>query len=175
MADQKFADRVVQHLPFLNRMVRGLMRGDSMADDIVQRTIVKALVHADQFRSKSTLKSWLASIAINEVHQIYRCAWRRRSIPLIPENVDLKCQHSESLSATYEAREREILVKQAVSCLPHSYRCIAELCELQSVPLKEVADRLHLTVSAVKTRRHRARKKLLPFVTKLNLSPSRPN
>src|SRR5438105_15656258 len=82
---QRFADCVAQHLPFLNRMVRRLTRNDPMTDDIVQQTMLEALVHADQFRFESTLKTWLTSIAMNEVRQLYRCKWRTRSVPLKAE------------------------------------------------------------------------------------------
>ena len=110
------ADCVVQHLPFLNRMVRGLTRCDPMSDDIVQQTILKALVHADQFRLESTLKTWLASIAINEVRQVYRCKWRTHSVPLITENAESsRFSPVESLNASYQAREREALVRKALS------------------------------------------------------------
>jgi DNA-directed RNA polymerase specialized sigma24 family protein len=70
MSDKEgFADCIVQQLPFLNHMVRGLRRGDPMAEDIMQQTVLKALVHADQCRFESSLKTWLGSIAINEVRQ----------------------------------------------------------------------------------------------------------
>jgi RNA polymerase sigma-70 factor, ECF subfamily len=141
-----------------------------MTEDIVQQTILKALVHADQFRLESSLKTWLASIAINEVHQVYRCRWRTRSVPLITENLDLNRHTVEFPKSSYEAKERELLVRQAISRLPHSYRSVVELCDLQRLPLKEAADRLRLTVSAVKSRRRRARQKLWPLVE--NLKPS---
>jgi DNA-directed RNA polymerase specialized sigma24 family protein len=34
---QNFADCIALHLPFLNRVVRRLMRGDEMAEDVVQQ------------------------------------------------------------------------------------------------------------------------------------------
>jgi DNA-directed RNA polymerase specialized sigma24 family protein len=52
--NEDFGNCVAQHLPYLHRMVRGLTRGDPMTEDIVQQTILKALVHADQFRLEST-------------------------------------------------------------------------------------------------------------------------
>ena len=165
---EKFADCVVQHLPFLNRMVRGLTRSHAMSEDIVQQTILKALVHADQFRFESTLKTWLMSIAINEVRQVYRCKWQTRVVPLIIEKLESdRFPVVESPSAGYQEREREALIRQAVSRLPDSYRHVVELCDLQCIPLKEAAARLRLTLAAVKTRRQRARRKLGPLVAGL--------
>lgn len=141
-----------------------------MAEDIVQQTMLKALIHADQFRSESSLRTWLVSIAINEVRQIYRCKWRTRSVPLTRETVESDLSVVvESPNVHYQASEREILIRQAISSLPESYRCVIELCDLQSMPLKEAAVRLRLTMSAIKTRRRRARRKLSPLVANLHL------
>jgi RNA polymerase sigma-70 factor, ECF subfamily len=170
MAEQQnFADCVAQHLPFLNRIVWRLTRSSQIAEDIVQETILKALIHADQFRFESTLKTWLASIAINEVHQVYRSKWRTRAVPLMTENLDEDRYHVAGLATdTHEARERERIVRQAVSRLPQAYRSVVELCDLQHVPLDDAACKLGLTLSAAKSRRHRARQKLRPLVARLN-------
>src|ERR1700741_5047118 len=113
MAEQQtFADSVAQYFPFLNRLVRSLMRGDQMAEDIVQQTFVKALTNAHQFRFDSTLKTWLASIAVNEVRQAYRCLWHKRAVPLITEIPELERSHCpEFPHNTYEAEERALLVR----------------------------------------------------------------
>jgi RNA polymerase sigma-70 factor, ECF subfamily len=167
---ERFADCVVQQLPFLNRMVRGLTRNDPLADDIIQQTVLKALVHADQFRFDSTLRTWLTSIALNEMRQVYRCKWRTHSAPLITESVESAGSPlAQSPHWTYHMREREVLIRQAVSRLPEMYRCVVELCDLQDLPLKEAADRLRITIGAVKSRLQRARTKLRPFIVKLKV------
>ena len=167
MANQQVDDSVAQHLPFLSRMVRSLMRGDSMTEDVVQQTILKALIHADQFRSDSSVKTWLASIAVNEVNQVYRSKWRTRSVSLITENLELNRHCAEFPINSYEATERAALVRRAISRLPHSYRCVLELRDLQDVPLQQAADTLELTVAAVKSRQHRARQKLWRLLVKV--------
>jgi DNA-directed RNA polymerase specialized sigma24 family protein len=58
-----------------------------MTEDIVQEIMLKALAHAEEFRFESSLKTWLVSIAMNEVRQVYRCKWRTRSVPLIAEDL----------------------------------------------------------------------------------------
>jgi RNA polymerase sigma-70 factor (ECF subfamily) len=166
--NENFGNCIVQHIPYLNRIVRSLTRGDPMTDDIVQQTMLKALAHADQFRFQSTMKTWLTSIAVNEVRQAYRCKWRKHSVSLMTENLeDDRSPRLENPNQVYQAREREALIRQAVSRLPESYRCVVELCDLQLLSLQEAAARLRLTLSAVKSRRHRARRELRPFFVKL--------
>jgi RNA polymerase sigma factor (sigma-70 family) len=105
MVDQQdFADSVAQHVPFLTRVVRGLVRGDQKAEDIVQQTVLRALTNADRFRFESALKTWLATIAINEVRQTYRCGWRRRTVPLMTDSFDVdRCHPVQFPHHTYEA------------------------------------------------------------------------
>jgi RNA polymerase sigma-70 factor (ECF subfamily) len=158
---QNFAHSVAQYLPYLNRFVGNLTRRDQMAEDIVQQTVLKALMHSEQFRFESTLKTWLTSIALREVYQAYRVVSRSRAVPLTPETLDVdRCQRLEFPNNSYEARERELLIRSAVSRLPKMYRSVVELCDLQCVPMKKAALKLGLTLPAVKARRHRARQKL---------------
>lgn len=139
-----------------------------MTDDIVQQTMLEALAHADQFRFESTLKTWLTAIAMNEVRRVYRCKWRTRSVPLVTEILEGdRSPWVESSGPSYEMGERKALIRQAVSRLPESYRCVVELCDLERLPLPEAAARLRLTPAAVKTRRRRARQKLRPYVVSL--------
>jgi RNA polymerase sigma factor (sigma-70 family) len=168
---QAFADCVAREVPFLIQYVRRLVRGNQIAEDIVQQTILKALMNADQFRFESSLTTWLTSIAVNEVRQAYRCCWKRRAVPLITEAVDVdRCQCFEFPHSSYEVKERELLVRAAVARLPQMYRSVVELCEFQQITMKEAARKLGLTMPAIKTRRRRARQKLRPLVATLRLN-----
>ena len=168
--EETFADRVVQHSPYLTRVVRGLTRNDPMTDDIVQETMLKALVHAGNFRFESTLKTWLTSIAMNEVRQLYRCKWRTCCVPLLTEDLNIeRSLRAESPRPSYQATECNALIRQAVSRLPESYRSVLELCDFECLSLREAAGRLQLSVAGVKTRRQRARKKLRRLVVTLRL------
>ena len=162
---ENFADSVARHLPFLTRVIRRLVHSDYMLEDLVQQTALKALSNAHQFRFESTLKTWLTSIAINEVYQQYRCAWHRRAVSLTPEMLATDLSGPVDVPHTsYEVNQRALAVRDAVSRLPKGYRRVVELCDFQCLSLAEAARRLGLTLSAVKSRRHRARQKLLRLV-----------
>ena len=105
---------------------------NELAEDIVQQTMLKALTNAGQFRFESALKTWLASIAINEVRQVYRCRWQRKAVGLITENVDRdRSRPLERPNDQYDAKERAVLVRGAVSRPPQTYRIVVELCDFQ--------------------------------------------
>ncbi len=51
----------------LNRFVLRMVGNHFDAEDIVQETVIKAFVHFADFRAESKFKTWLMSIAVNEV------------------------------------------------------------------------------------------------------------
>jgi RNA polymerase sigma-70 factor, ECF subfamily len=171
---QNFRDCIAEQVPFLTRTVRRLMHGDQMAEDIVQETVLKALTHADQFRFESTLKTWLVSIAVNEIRQAYRrCKWCKHTVPLMEETVDMdRCRSLTFSNNDYEANERATFVRNAVCGLPDMYRSVLELCDFQQLEMKDAARKLGLTLATVKTRRHRARQRLRPLMAQLQSKPA---
>jgi len=60
-----FCDDVVEYVPQLQRFARRLARNRSLADDLVQETVLRALTHADQFRPGTNLLAWLMTILRN--------------------------------------------------------------------------------------------------------------
>jgi RNA polymerase sigma-70 factor (ECF subfamily) len=166
---ETFAASVAEHLPYLTRYVRSLIRFDPDVEDIVQQTVLKALVHADQFRFQSTLKTWLTSIARNETRQMLRVRLWARTAPLTGD-LERESSYSRILrtpSCYYGEKQRAEIVRRAVSRLPKPYGSIVELCDLQGFSLAEAASKLSLSLAAAKSRRRRAREKMLPLVEQL--------
>jgi RNA polymerase sigma-70 factor, ECF subfamily len=62
---EAFHDDVAQHLCRLQRFARRLAGSPSFADDLVQETVLRALVHADQFKPGTNLLAWLMTILRN--------------------------------------------------------------------------------------------------------------
>lgn len=67
-----FADDIVRNLPRLERFARRLAGNKSLADDLVQDTVMRALLHADQFRPGTNLIAWLNAILRNAYRKDYR-------------------------------------------------------------------------------------------------------
>jgi RNA polymerase sigma-70 factor, ECF subfamily len=60
-----FGADIVHKLPQLRRFARRLGGDRSIADDLVQETVLRALAHADQFRPGTNLMAWLTTILSN--------------------------------------------------------------------------------------------------------------
>ena len=65
MLQKTFADDVVGHAAKLRGYARKLAGNRSLVDDIVQDTILRALIHSDQFKPGTNLSAWLYTILRN--------------------------------------------------------------------------------------------------------------
>lgn len=56
---------IIKHMPHLRAFALMLTRERTLADDLVQETVVRALTHADQFQPGSNFKAWISTILRN--------------------------------------------------------------------------------------------------------------
>jgi RNA polymerase sigma-70 factor (ECF subfamily) len=137
------------------------------AEDIVQETFQKAFVHLQKFEGKSSFSTWLTRIAINEALMSLR---RRRTLREVSAD-DLSGDHgttpgpdladaSPDPEATYLQKEEARIVSAAIRHLRPGMRRAVELRELGDLSTQETAQRMGLSVAAIKGRVFRARKEL---------------
>ena len=63
--NRTFADEIIEYLPRLQSSARRFAGNRNLADDLVQETVLRALVHADQFQTGTNLLAWLYTILRN--------------------------------------------------------------------------------------------------------------
>ena len=151
-----FAILMDRYLVSVRGLIRSMVENAAEADDVLQQVLLKVWHHLSTFRSESSFRTWVTSVAINEVRQSYR---RERSRPLSHAFGDLTAlvSQSESPDEALARLEAARIVRRAVAELPSKYRLVVNLCYLQQLSLREAAQWLQLTVPAVKTRLSRAR------------------
>jgi hypothetical protein len=57
-----FADDVILHLPRLRTVARQLVGNRTAAEDLMQKTVLRALAHSDQFEPGTNMIGWLSVI-----------------------------------------------------------------------------------------------------------------
>jgi len=62
---ERLTEDIVPFLPHLRAFARMLAQDRTLADDLVQETVVRALSHAHQFQPGTNLKAWLTTILRN--------------------------------------------------------------------------------------------------------------
>ena len=131
------------------------MVGDPhLAQDIIQDTMLKAVLNINKFQPKAKFSTWLIKIATN----VYRDHLRKnKSFELVDENfIDKGKQVEEIVISNYEYKEIMKIIlnlpyeKRAVFILKHYYGYkYEEISEIIDCPLGTVRSRLHNAVKYI--------------------------
>ena len=126
----------------------------SLADDLVQETLEKALGNLQQLREPGKLRAWLGNILANCWRDYLR---RHREVDDIDNYI------LETVETPERIHEREDLahsVRTAVASLPQGQRMVLALVDLEECSYAEVAAILRIPVGTVMSRLCRARRSL---------------
>jgi RNA polymerase sigma-70 factor (ECF subfamily) len=149
-----FLDR---HEAAVLRYLRGIAPDPDAAEDALQETFVAAWRAAATFRSESSARGWLLTIARHAL------ARQRRRVPAPEHMVSLEqlaqeagwgATPSPGVEGVLEARD---LVERGFAALSAEDREILILRELEGFSGEETARLLGLSLAAMKSRLHRAR------------------
>ena len=84
------------HIGWMLRLARRYLGDAALAEDAVQSAFSKIFAKSDQFEGKSSIRSWIRSIVVNEALMLLR---KRRSLkeddsidPLLPEFDENGCR-----------------------------------------------------------------------------------
>lgn len=139
-------DRFVEHIDALQgrlyRVALSILRNNTDVQDALQETVLKAWEKLHTLRDEVYFNTWVTRIAINTCKQILR---KNKRIILMEE--------LPQTSATVD----DITLKMLMECLPEKLRIPFVLQYSEGMNTTEVAECLHLTQSAVRSRIHRAK------------------
>jgi len=161
-----FGELYERHRPRIYQTVFRILRNQQDAEDAAQRSFERAFTNLARFRGDSAFSTWLTRIAINEALILLR--QRRTNRRLLegdsngdyessaPNLADKGLTPEEALAA----KELRAVVTQAILHLRKSLRTVVLLRELQGLTSVETAQRLGLSVAAVKGRVFHAKRHL---------------
>lgn len=132
----------------LYRTARSIVNKDEDCADALQETMLKAFKSIHTLREPAFFKTWIYRILINECNKMVKSNSRALPYGELPD--------VPSTSKDYE----NIELWDAVQHLEENLRIVILLHYLQDMPISQISDILEISTVAVKTRLHRARKKL---------------
>lgn len=160
----EFAKLVDAYSTQIYRLGLKILGDDQDAEDVLQNTFLKAIQSIRGFEGRSSLSTWLYRIAVNEALMLLR-----RQKPVIPvameyEDDDAELQHPTQFADWCCLPEEELLssesqafLDQAIQRLPEKLKVVFVLRDIEGLSIRETAEALDLTETAVKTRLLRAR------------------
>jgi RNA polymerase sigma-70 factor (ECF subfamily) len=151
----------------LYRTIYRITKNREDAEDVLQETFLRAYLALDAFEGRSTFYSWLTRIAINTALMLLR-KHRVRCEVSYDHNHDSEddLPHLEIRDSgpdpeqIYVRRQRYAGMLLAIENLEPMLRGAVQIQMADECTLQEIARTLDISVSAVKTRLHRARVQL---------------
>jgi RNA polymerase sigma-70 factor, ECF subfamily len=176
--EQAFETLFRRHQQKVLRVVLRYTRVREDAEDIVQQSFHKAFMHLCRFEGKSSFSTWLTRIAINEALMFLRSIGAVREVSMddagdaegIAASLEIPDSRQDP-EASYLRRERARVLLSALKDLRPRLRQALELRELAEFSTEQTAQRMGLSVGAVKSRIFHGRKKLRERLRHLMTSP----
>lgn len=153
MIDNKEVDRIISK--YGNELLKTCyiyMKDYSLAEDIVQDTLIQVIQKYDTLKDRSKEKSWIFKIAINKCKNQLRTEWFKRLIYF--ENED------EFNREFAEDSYKDDNIIEIINTLKTTYREVIILYYYQEMSVKEISLILGKTEANILQILKRARKKL---------------
>jgi RNA polymerase sigma factor (sigma-70 family) len=163
---QAFEELLLRHRQKVLAVAQRITNNREDAEDVAQESFHKAFVHLDDFQEKSRFSTWLTRIAMNEAFMLLR---RRRGIhEVLPESPDdggkpvseAFVDKSPTPEESCWRRERTQLLTEAINRLGPTIRTTILLRDIEERSVKETAQILGASITAVKARVFQGRRKL---------------
>jgi RNA polymerase sigma-70 factor (ECF subfamily) len=138
------------------------LSGDSAcADELTSETFLRAMLALDGFRGDSSVKTWLLTIARNLYLNRVKREKRMTSLEeMVEKGAAFAAAPHTGPEAAALANERSSEIEQALLALNENDRSILLLASQEKLNYQEIGQVLNISVSAVKVRVFRARRRL---------------
>ncbi|MBT4160111.1 MAG: RNA polymerase sigma factor [Gammaproteobacteria bacterium] len=159
--EQVFNEFFEQYFPRLYRFGLSRLDDESLIEDMVQNTMMKAMKSMKTYRGEASMFTWLCQICRNEINMHYRKV--SRAAPEVPADDDLirpileQLESEESLISEVQAEQTRRLVIEVLDFLPRNYGTALEWKYIWGLSVVEIAKRLELTELAAQSLLARAR------------------
>jgi RNA polymerase sigma-70 factor (ECF subfamily) len=164
--NRAFDELVERYRDKVYRLGFKILRHEEDAAEALQDAFLSAYRGLKNFKAESTFSTWLYRIATNAALMKYR---KRRDGHVSLEQSQSSNEDAEPIQLTdwstqpvqdlLDAETRDVM-EEGISRLSEELRTVFVLRDVEGLSNAEVADVLHLTVAAVKSRLHRARLEL---------------
>ena len=172
--DTTALDHVLRTIrPHVERQLLRYPVSDEDRRDLLQATLFQIVRRLGSFRAEASFSTWLFRVTANEALMLMRSRRRHRArvveglnweeLAVLPSMNDNDPMQVDVGAAN---RERDARIRDALKELPEDYRDVVVAHYHMDLGLQEIADKLAITESAVRSRLHRARTRLRTLLEK---------
>lgn len=128
------------------------------AADLTQDIFLRIYRHLGKFRGKSSLKTWIYRVALNQCRS--GLGRKRRNEPLSEETERTLSDPGRGPEQHALADDAQQRVAEALAQLPSPFVEAVTLCDLEGLSYQEIADVLNVRIGTVRSRIARGRERL---------------
>jgi RNA polymerase sigma-70 factor, ECF subfamily len=157
-----------ERLAYFQRVAKRRLNNAVDAEDAVQDAFLSAWRHLDRFEARSRMSTWMTTVVMNSARMAARKRSRHVLLPL--EGADgssgalplSEIVADTRLDPETETRRNELehRLRRLMTHLPPNLREVVQMCGIEGLSVRQAADALGLSVTAVKSRSLRARREL---------------
>lgn len=130
------------------RVALNFFRNMDDAEDATQEVMLKLYLRADPFDSPDHARNWLIRVTLNHCRSVWRSPWRQR----------VTLEEMTAVIPFSDPEDGELF--QTVMGLPEKHRTVLYLFYYEEMSVREIAEVLKLSETAVTSRLSRARRAL---------------
>lgn len=154
MEREEFTRITDLYIDDIKRLAYSGCKNEQDAEDITQEVFIKLLKCENVFESDAHVKNWLIRVTINQCNSLWRTPWKKRVVLSMPKEPQM----------LYSEKENDLMSN--IRSLTSKYREIIHLFYYEEMSVRQIAETLRISEGDVKTRLHRARKKLEKMMKK---------
>lgn len=150
--EERISQMIKTYEKDLLRLCRVYLKEESLAEDAMQETFIKAYKNLHTFRGESSDKTWLFRIAINVCRDMQRTSWFRNISRMVSlDSVQIQQPQKSEISHA---------LMDEIMRLPKKYREVILLYYYEDMKQNEIAEILGVSVTTVCRRIEKARELL---------------
>jgi RNA polymerase sigma-70 factor (ECF subfamily) len=153
---EKYSSKLYWH-------IRRLVILHEDADDALQNTFINAWRSIGDFRSESSLYTWLYTIATNEALTLINK--RKRNLAMSIDDLGSYFENSHEGSTWFDGDEAQIKLQNAILKLPEKQRIVFNLKYFDEMTYEDMSKVLNTSEGALKASYHHAVKKIEKILT----------
>jgi RNA polymerase sigma factor (sigma-70 family) len=152
---------LLQYQPSITRFARKYCATPEDVEDAVQETLWVIYKKINSLQSSAAFVSWVFTIVRNHCYRLLTFKYHN-------DDGDISLSKLDYVDYVGEEAELALMLKQdvirAIAQIPFTYRQVLLLRDVEGMTAPEVAERLGITIAAVKSRLHQGRSLLREFL-----------
>ena len=141
---------------FVRAFIIKLVGDPSLADDLVQESLLRAHKSEAGFKGNAPRTSWLCAIALNVMRDHFRATARRPKQVSDPKILTL-LRSDEALEENFLQQEMDLCIRQYVFRLPERQRDVVALHDIAGLTHREISSAIGISLSNSRILLHRGR------------------